>query len=54
MNYGKEGERPGADERIAKVKIPRFDPVTGTADPLNKIWKKHSENSLQVTSKINL
>jgi uncharacterized protein YjlB len=43
MNYGKEGERPGADERIAQVNIPRFDPLTGEPDPLNKIWNKHDE-----------
>jgi uncharacterized protein YjlB len=41
MNYGKAEERPTADEKIAKVIIPRFDPVTGTPDPMNKVWKKH-------------
>jgi uncharacterized protein YjlB len=40
MNYGKKEERPDADEKIAKVKIPRYDPVTGQRDPMNTIWKK--------------
>jgi uncharacterized protein YjlB len=46
MNYGKKAERPAADKKIAKVKMPRFDPVTGKSDPLHKIWNsftnKHS------------
>jgi uncharacterized protein YjlB len=46
MQYGRDEERPAADERIAQVKIPRFDPVTGKPDPLNAIWKKHSEHIL--------
>jgi len=46
MNYGKPGERPAADERIAQVKIPRFDPVTGKSDPLNMIWKKHVKQTI--------
>ena len=46
MNYGKKEERPAADERIALVEIPRLDPVTGKADPLNMIWKKHAKEIL--------
>jgi uncharacterized protein YjlB len=45
MNYGKAKERPFADERIAEVKIPRFDPVTGKADPLHTVWSKHAEHA---------
>ena len=43
MNYGKPEERPVADKRIAQVKIPRFDPVTGKSDPLHLVWNKHAE-----------
>ncbi|MEO8794535.1 MAG: hypothetical protein ABI390_03655 [Daejeonella sp.] len=38
MNYGKEGERPGADENIANVKTPEFDPVFGKVGPLKQHW----------------
>ena len=30
MCYGKVGERPGADERIAEVPLPSTDPVIGS------------------------
>jgi len=46
MNYGNEEERPAADERISKVPIPGFDPVTGKKDPMNKIWNKHAKEIL--------
>jgi uncharacterized protein YjlB len=39
INYGKEGERPAADERIAKVELPDNDPVTGKEGYLLSIWK---------------
>jgi uncharacterized protein YjlB len=29
MCYGRPGERPGADERIAQVPVPEHDPVVG-------------------------
>jgi uncharacterized protein YjlB len=29
MCYGKPGERPGADERISRVPVPKTDPVLG-------------------------
>lgn len=45
MNYGKEEERPVADEKIAKVKVPRYDPVTGESKPLNEIWKREQPKS---------
>lgn len=38
MNYGKEGERPKADERIRELPIPETDPVYGTDGPLIKNW----------------
>ena len=42
MCYGKPGERPGADERIAEVPIPSTDPVTGTGGGLLDAWKEPS------------
>jgi uncharacterized protein YjlB len=38
MCYGKEGERPAADENIARVPLPTSDPLTGPAGPLNQHW----------------
>ncbi len=39
MNYGKAAERPGADERIARVALPRMDPVHGADGPLLDLWR---------------
>ena len=39
MNYGKAGERPGADENIRSVSLPQTDPVFGKKGDLIKIWK---------------
>jgi uncharacterized protein YjlB len=36
---GEPGERPQADENIARVPLPRTDPVTGEADPLLMLWR---------------
>ena len=38
MNYGREGERPGADERIARVPRPQADPVYGKGSGLDEQW----------------
>jgi uncharacterized protein YjlB len=38
MNYGKKGERPKADENIARVPLPESDPVYGTGGYLLKHW----------------
>ena len=38
MNYGKPGERPKADENIAKVPVPKTDPVYGIDGHLVKSW----------------
>lgn len=38
MMYGKAGERPGADERIAKVPLPKTDPVGGQGGPVLEKW----------------
>jgi uncharacterized protein YjlB len=38
MKYGKEGERPAADENIANVPMPGSDPVFGKSGPLHKYW----------------
>ena len=40
MNYGKEGERPTADENIRSVPIPGTDPVYGSTGPLISQWRK--------------
>lgn len=42
MCYGKPGERPGADKRIAEVPMPATDPVTGTGGGLLDAWKEPS------------
>jgi len=39
MNYGKTGERPDTDKRIAQLPIPASDPIYGNAGPLMKHWK---------------
>lgn len=39
MCYGKAGERPRADDRIANVSLPPMDPVYGAEGPLAKYWK---------------
>ncbi len=38
MNYGKSGERPRADNNIAKVPLPEMDPVYGQGGPLEEHW----------------
>ena len=38
MNYGKAGERPQADRNIAKVGLPKLDPVFGDTGPLIRLW----------------
>jgi uncharacterized protein YjlB len=38
MNYGREGERPDADDRIARVPRPQGDPVYGKDGPLGEHW----------------
>jgi len=39
MLYGKSGERPEADERIAKVAAPKTDPVGGQGGPVLEYWR---------------
>ena len=39
MCYGRQGERPGSDDRIARVPPPDADPVFGTDGPLVRAWK---------------
>ena len=39
MNYGKEGERPEADQNISKVLLPVTDPVFGEKGPVKELWK---------------
>ena len=38
MCYGVQGERPGSDERIARVSDPQTDPVFGGDGPLLELW----------------
>ena len=38
MCYGKAGERPRADERIAAVSLPGQDPVYGAGGPMKVHW----------------
>jgi uncharacterized protein YjlB len=38
MNYGKPGERPRADDNIARVPLPKVDPVYGAKGPLSEHW----------------
>lgn len=38
MNYGKESERPEADENIRQLSFPETDPVYGADGPLIKNW----------------
>jgi uncharacterized protein YjlB len=40
MNYGRPGERPKADENIARVPLPASDPVFGTNGPLLQYWSQ--------------
>lgn len=39
MNYGKEGERPGTDNNISQVPIPKTDPLFGENGFLQHHWK---------------
>ena len=39
INYGKDGERPSADENILNVPLPKIDPVYGETGPLIPHWK---------------
>ncbi|QEM09982.1 cupin domain-containing protein [Mucilaginibacter rubeus] len=38
MNYGRSGERPGVDRRIAQVPMPDHDPLGGRFGELTRIW----------------
>lgn len=42
MNYGYEGERPGADENIARAPLPETDPVFGSRGYVIQYWVKNS------------
>jgi uncharacterized protein YjlB len=39
MNTGRPGERPAADDRIARVPLPAADPVFGVNGPLMALWR---------------
>jgi uncharacterized protein YjlB len=47
MNYGKESERPKADENIRALLVPETDPVYGADGPLTRRWK-HVEGIVSV------
>jgi uncharacterized protein YjlB len=36
---GRPGERPAADERIARLALPALDPVRGAGGPLGQLWR---------------
>jgi uncharacterized protein YjlB len=40
MNYGQKSERPESDENIARVPLPKIDPVYGAHGPLLEQWVK--------------
>jgi uncharacterized protein YjlB len=40
MNYGQKSERPEVDENIARVPLPKTDPVYGPNGPLQEQWAK--------------
>jgi uncharacterized protein YjlB len=42
MNYGKDKERPKADENIRKLPLPETDPVYGVNGPLIKNWSSNT------------
>jgi len=39
MCYGKSGERPQADQNIARVPLPQSDPIYGPDGPVMDFWK---------------
>jgi uncharacterized protein YjlB len=40
MNYGKAGERPRADQNVARVSLPTLDPIYGVHGPLLQQWRR--------------
>lgn len=40
MNYGKENERPAADQNIASVPVPKTDPLLGKSKGLTTVWQE--------------
>jgi len=40
MCYGKENERPSADENISRVALPDFDPIYYNTGPVFEFWHK--------------
>ena len=38
MNQGRSGERPRADDNIARVPLPQADPVCGRDGPVSEFW----------------
>ena len=42
MKYGRPGERPGADQNIARLGMPATDPVFGGDGPLLEHWRGQS------------
>ena len=39
MNYGKRTERPRVDQNIARVPLPKMDPIYGGDGPLLDYWR---------------
>ena len=49
MMYGRPGERPAADARIARVPLPRLDPFHGQHGPLLEHWAPAPEEAETLT-----
>jgi uncharacterized protein YjlB len=45
IQYGKKGERPGADDQIKQVPIPLLDPVLGQKGTMHQYWKEDRKMS---------
>lgn len=48
MKYGRQGERPGADEIIHKVPLPQHDPLYGNDGPLIRNWVSAGDQNTNV------
>jgi uncharacterized protein YjlB len=40
MQYGRPGERPHTDQKVARVPVPSTDPIYGPSGPLTEHWSQ--------------